>query len=307
MASSKKTWVTLLTTKSYLKGVQCLVKSLTRVNSVYPLVVLIPNIQNTDLTKDDFELLNNMNNVNTQEIEIINPLNHQERQEHKYIWDYYKYLWTKIRVWELIEYEKAIFLDADMLLLKNIDELMNFSLSEGMLAAAHACTCNPRKIPTYPAHWIPENCAYTKGPQAPESADMPPKTSPLSYFNSGLLVLIPSIKTFNKIYNHLINHPNKQKLHFADQDLLNEVFENNWKPLPYTYNALKTLKSCHALMWQDRSIRNIHYILNDKPWKLNIEEERMKPKEKRDEIFLLNNWWWKVFNDEIFTDDDFAI
>ncbi|RHZ83526.1 hypothetical protein Glove_91g52 [Diversispora epigaea] len=119
---------------------------------------------------------------------------------------------------------------------------------------------------------------------------MPPKTSPLSYFNSDLLVLIPSIKTFNKIYNHLINHHNKEKLYFPDHDLLNEVFKNNWKPLSYTYNTLKTLRSCYALMWQDRSIRNVHYIMNDKPWKLNIEKKD-ETKEKWDEHFLLNNWW----------------
>ena len=45
-------------------------------------------------------------------------------------------------------------MDCDMIVLQNMDSLMTLPLpSEEWIAAAHACTCNPRKIPTYPDDW----------------------------------------------------------------------------------------------------------------------------------------------------------
>ena len=32
-------------------------------------------------------------------------------------------LWTKLRVWQLDDYDKVVMIDADMLVLKNVDEL----------------------------------------------------------------------------------------------------------------------------------------------------------------------------------------
>jgi len=61
----------------------------------------------------------------------------------------------------LIEYDRVVQLDSDMLVLKNMDELMDVSLDppelEGkgdrVFAAAHACVCNPLKRVHYPADW----------------------------------------------------------------------------------------------------------------------------------------------------------
>lgn len=42
-------------------------------------------------------------------------------------------------------------------------------------------------------------------------------------------------------------------------------------PLSYRYNALKTLRYCHAPMWRDDEAKNVHYIL-DKPWNKRVEK-----------------------------------
>ncbi len=52
-------------------------------------------------------------------------------------------------------------LDSDMMVMRNMDELMDIELdapdSEGkgnrVFAASHACVCNPKKKPHYPKDW----------------------------------------------------------------------------------------------------------------------------------------------------------
>lgn len=69
-----------------------------------------------------------------------------------------KYLdtWTKLIVFSLTEYERVVLLDSDMLVMKNMDELMDIPLNPDgnrVFAASHACVCNPFKQTHYPANW----------------------------------------------------------------------------------------------------------------------------------------------------------
>lgn len=69
--------------------------------------------------------------------------------------------WSKLTPFSLIEYERVVQLDSDMLVFKNMDELMELELDspnmEGkgdrVFAASHACLCNPLKKPHYPGDW----------------------------------------------------------------------------------------------------------------------------------------------------------
>lgn len=56
---------------------------------------------------------------------------------------------------------------------------------------------------------------------------------------------------------------------FPDQDLLAYFFKGKFVSLGYQYNALKTLRGCHTEMWEDKDVKNVHYIL-DKPWAKRI-------------------------------------
>lgn len=47
-----------------------------------------------------------------------------------------------------------VLLDADVIILRNMDELMDLDLPKDQIAAAHVCACNPRKLPHYPADWL---------------------------------------------------------------------------------------------------------------------------------------------------------
>ena len=45
-------------------------------------------------------------------------------------------------------------MDCDMIVMRNMDELMDLELpSPDGIAAAPVCACNPRKIPHYPPDW----------------------------------------------------------------------------------------------------------------------------------------------------------
>lgn len=77
--------------------------------------------------------------------------------------------WTKLIAFSLVEYERIVLLDGDVLVRRNMDELMDLPLdsreiihddaktggqrTRRVFAAAHACACNPMKKPQYPLHW----------------------------------------------------------------------------------------------------------------------------------------------------------
>lgn len=69
--------------------------------------------------------------------------------------------WSKLTPFSLVEYARVVQLDSDMLVLKNMDELMDIELDppdsggtgKRVFAASHACCCNPLKKPHYPRDW----------------------------------------------------------------------------------------------------------------------------------------------------------
>jgi lipopolysaccharide biosynthesis glycosyltransferase len=85
------------------------------------------------------------------------------------------------------------------------------------------------------------------------------------------------------ITNYLATSPLVSTFSFPDQDFLAAFFQGRWKPLPWCYNALKTLKVIHKPLWRDEEIRCLHYILHDKPWHQRIIEGEYKE---------FNEWWW---------------
>ena len=44
-------------------------------------------------------------------------------------------------------------LDSDMIVMRNMDELMELDLPSNWIAAAHVCACNPGKLAHYPEDW----------------------------------------------------------------------------------------------------------------------------------------------------------
>jgi alpha-N-acetylglucosamine transferase len=271
-----KAWVTLLTQPGYVVGVRTLRASLERSGTAYPLIVMVtdgidgPSRQ--VLEKDGCTLVD------------VEPLRPTDSSEDSYANARFAEVWTKLSAWRLTDFEQVVFLDADMLVTQNMDELLSVDLPAGTIAACHACRCNPNKIASYPASWTPENCAYSYYGEV--EATRPAAVE--DYLNGGLLVLRPDEEVFADLVRRLAAVTDLSRYPFAEQDFLNEYYYRRWQPLPYVYNALKTLAFQHPSMWDSAEVKNIHYII-DKPWQGALDPG--------DRYYEVHQLWWDIAAD----------
>jgi hypothetical protein len=78
--------------------------------------------------------------------------------------------------------------------------------------------------------------------------------------------LTPSRENAQQVSSFLHTSPLIPTFKFPDQDFLAELFRGRWRPLPWIYNALKSLRHVHPEIWRDEDIRCLHYIYAEKPW-----------------------------------------
>ncbi|KAF8858938.1 nucleotide-diphospho-sugar transferase [Acephala macrosclerotiorum] len=268
VTESKKVFTTLITNTNYLAGLLTLDYSLKKSGSKYPLVALY-----TDTFPAEGHAALDARSIPKQRIEYLLPTKGKDYSADPRFYD----CWSKLAPFSLVEYERVVQLDSDMLVRKNMDELMELELDgpemEGkgkrVFAAGHACVCNPLKKKHYPADWIPENCAFTSQHNTPDIAQTvgpDPAVGPLGFMNGGLQVVNPCTAVYNQIVAFM--ESDASNMDFADQSLLSDLYKGRWVPLPYVYNALKTLRweGVHHQIWKDKEVKNVHYILAPKPW-----------------------------------------
>lgn len=289
---------------AYLPGLLTLDHSLRRAGSRYPLVALYTDT----LPPEGHDALDHCSILGVR-VDYLLPRQSREYSADPRFYD----TWTKLTVFGLTQFERIVLLDADMLVVKNMDELMEMELDgpgpavdrdtaaarTRVFAACYACLCNPLKKAHYPDDWlvaccpyptinpelpsllltrqnprIPENCPYTLQHANPDQAQKqaPPRLPTMP--NSGLVVLNPSAARYEEILRALQDSKTLTYI-FPDQALLGDVFSDRWVPLPYIYNALKTLQwnGVHDVIWRDEEIKNIHYGLTPKPWDLEGRSE----------------------------------
>jgi len=294
-------WTTLITNTKYLSGLLTLEYSLREVGSKYPLVALY-----TDSFPEDGHKALDARGIAKKHIPYLLPATHKDFTNDPRFYD----CWSKLTPFSLVEYDRVVQLDSDMMVRKNMDELMEIALDASdvdphtgkkIFAASHACVCNPMNKPHYPKDWIPANCAFTSQHDTPDKAQVEgaPPTAGLAMPNGGLQVVVPSARVYSMILEKL-QSDTAMDYDFADQSLLSDLFPGRWVALPYKYNALKTLrwKGVHDKIWRDEEISNIHYLLNPKPWDEfdDSQEDRAKRAEERkrlgrEEVF---EWWWDM-------------
>ena len=282
----RRAWVTLLTNASYAGGVKALHNSLAACDSEYSLVVMftdgVPADVQASLADHGCELLH---------VEVLPLPSGTGDRDAAYSSAHFAECWTKLRLWEQEQYEAIVYLDADMVILKNIDELLEHTLVGGCPAsqachirAVHECFCAVKRgdVP----------CAYiqqgTSKPSAP-----PPTPHERSYFNAGLFVMRPSRVVFEHMVAALAGF-DLSSCPFAEQDFLNAYFKGSWEALPWVFNATKTLYACHREhvngcrngLWVLQSVRNLHFTMA-KPW--NLKDPGHQGFER------LNKLWWAAY------------
>ncbi|RUM12135.1 glycosyltransferase [Rhizobium fabae] len=125
----------------------------------------------------------------------------------------------KLRLWQLVDYERCVFIDADALVLKNVDRLFLY----------------------------PE---FSAAPNVYESL------ADFHRMNSGVFVATPSDDTFRRMLERL-DRPNAFWRR-TDQTFL-EAFFSDWHGLPVYFNMLQYVWFTMPELWDWKSISILHY------------------------------------------------
>ncbi|KAK9945558.1 hypothetical protein M0R45_011067 [Rubus argutus] len=120
---ASRAYVTFLAgNKDYVKGVVGLAKGLRKAKSQYPLVVAVL----PDVPEEHRKILQSQGCI-VRDIEpVYPPVNHQA----EFAMAYYVINYSKLRIFNFVEYSKMIYLDGDIQVFDNIDHL--FHLPDGI-------------------------------------------------------------------------------------------------------------------------------------------------------------------------------
>lgn len=260
----------------YVKGAVGLAKGLRKTGTPYPLVVAVL----PDVPVAHRKLLESQGCI-VREIEPVYPPENQTQ----FAMAYYVINYSKLRIWKFVEYSRMVYLDADIQVYENIDEL--FDLPDGHLYAVMDCFCEKTwsHTPQYRIGYCQQCPEKVKWPV--EKMGLPPSL----YFNAGMLVFEPSIATCEKLLSTLKVTPTTP---FAEQDFLNMFFRDVYKPIPLVYNLVLAMLWRHPENVELDKVKVVHYCAaGSKPWRYTGKEENMD----REDIKVLVQKWWNIYED----------
>jgi glycogenin len=255
MEGQKFSYITVLSTDSYVEGVIVLHRSLIRSQARYPFLVLTtPNL--ADSTYQQLQ----QSGIPYQPIppiELDTALpTHQARWQATY---------SKLQIFNQIQFDKLVYLDADMLVYQNLDDLFR----------------------------QPHMAAVNAGGMLPEYASW-------KEFNSGLMVIEPSSTLYTDMLAKL---PELYLPAGGDQDFLNAYYPN-WpgqpeKHLDHAYNIfhehVDRYHHLHGyqLKGDRKAIKVIHYVGERKPWLIKealIEQQNPSLKTLTNTLKATSRW-----------------
>jgi alpha-N-acetylglucosamine transferase len=267
-------WITLICNDEYSPGVLALARSLKRSKTIYPLIVMIVK---DNLSEDVIQQIQN-EECSIKYVEGLYP----NQQLTSLAFQHFMYAWTKLRAFEMVDVaDECVFLDCDMIVLQNMDELFQLE-DKPDFAAIQTCICNPAKTLSYHEYWNSTNCPHTYDQT---SNDLPNIDERAHMFNAGFFLFHPNKNVYEQMFKCL-NTWDLDEFKFAEQDFLNKFYKNKWKCLPSIYNSLKTFSVTHPNIWNLSKIKIIHFILA-KPWNKTDQDNQLYEN--------INQLWWKAF------------
>ncbi|MEM9632368.1 MAG: glycosyltransferase [Pseudomonadota bacterium] len=225
---SKNAYVTLVTNRDYVLGATALLRSLRRTRPEADLVVLYtPGVDPQDL-----EMLHEFEPRLGRSERLPTSAAFNERHERGRLHQTAPFTkggkpvfhtpldnFVKLRLWQLTEYQKVVFIDADALVLKNCDKLFAY----------------------------PQFCA---APNVYESV------ADFHRLNSGVFTAEPSDATFNDMLERL-DQPDVFWRR-TDQTFL-EAYFPDWHGLPVFYNMLQYVWFNLPDLWRWSDIHILHF------------------------------------------------
>ncbi len=259
----KYSYVSILTTDSYLFGALVLWKSLNDTKPKYPFHLLVtPNLSDETMTLLD------KSGIKTIKIDPIkNPILNDPKDRR-----YYNY--SKLNMWSLTQFDKIVYLDADMVVMHNIDELF----TKPNLSSTNAGGALHKD-------W--------------------------KQLNSGLIVLEPSQSIFNHmksqvgviekekgkgdqafIHQYYSDWPDKKELHLPHVYNIFDIHIEGYKKKEGYYLDEKIQTNNNK--YDSKRIKIVHYIGQTKPWS-RVEE--IKKLDKTDDETIANKIWVRYYKE----------
>ena len=214
--SAKYTYVTILS-DGYLKGVLALNQSI-KERCKYPLLVLC--YDTTQTTQDILQ----KNGVQYRVVDMItSPLESAK----------YRGVYTKLMLFNLLEYDLVAFMDSDTLILRSPDDIFEKDAEWRTTQAIGATALH--------------------GVELKEGE-----------FSPGFMMVKPSAELFADLMAKKDDTPTYDG---GDQGFLNTYFSNNWYRIPDEYHVTKRIFKHHPAKWNEMMgrIRILHYP-GVKPW-----------------------------------------
>lgn len=240
-------YITYLSNDRDYKGVLLLNYNLKKYNSKYQLeCIVLEGVSNkikniltkTKIKIHEFILLNILKEFNIDD-EYGNYLLN-------------KHYYGKFLIFKLTNYDKIVYLDTDLLIRENIDNLFDYDTVDKIYMTYDLLLRNNN------------NLIFKK-----------------NEFNSGVIVLQPSLSIFKNCYNSLLNYKENIVNLSTDQTIFNLLNKNkimNIIYLDFKYNFIGMLGNNENII-KDKPII-IHFIMYPKPWNIidfdeNIIEYKM--------------------------------
>ena len=171
-------------------------------------------------------------------------------------------VYSKLQAWRLIEYKAIALIDIDTLAVKDPSDI--FTVQLPLMLTANKTLGAVRDHPSV-------SC-YGSGAW--------------NAFNAGLLLIVPSTRTFTRLINSIDRFPHNSALD-AEQALINGVFKHTLFELPVVYNALTLIKSCEPALWLEhqQDFKIMHCTVT-KPWTYSMRWTTV--------IDPFVCWFWRV-------------
>jgi alpha-N-acetylglucosamine transferase len=256
----KKAYVTFLGSRDFLPGILVLHHSLRQMQNDTDLVILV----NSEIGAEVISFLE----TNSLHLRIIEPIENPYREELTDIRSFHMY--TKLRIFTLTEYDKLVYLDADLLICDCIECLFDKPHMSGVAAGS---------IREENKHW-------TK-------------------LNAGVLVIEPSMDLFHRMESAIGLLPSSTK---GDQGFLHSYYPDwEYQPalhLEHRFNipAVYLDKYCEtglfSFNYRDKKVCSenvsiIHFWGRDKPWHYGERHNDSARLTKYDQAI---NLWWDYFD-----------
>ena len=239
-----RTYLTVITTDDYAVGAVALWESLRRTRPRYGLVVLI-----TRLVSNEGERALQRAGLSTQRVD-----EHLERANaESSAFAHWNNTFSKLLIFDQAQYEKFVYLDSDMMVLRNLDHLFQMPHMSAMVA--------DRLMPGHES-WV--------------------------QFCTGLMVIQPQLGVAEAIMQHVPAVETRMKS-FSDQDLLHEHFPD-WPSHPELeleqgYGVFAESIDRYVSKFgynlnfaapDERTIAAVHFVGSRKPWSWSAAERALR-------------------------------